>query len=62
MSEVEWIHGRVPAGKKQWCAEYPADISIGVGHMNDFKFVSGLYLEDGGQEYPLFLYMERPGL
>ena len=35
---------------------------MGVGHMNDFKFVSGLYLEDRGQEYPLFLYMERPGL
>ena len=42
-------------------ADYAADISMGVGHVNDFRFVTGLYSQDGGRDYPLFLYMERPG-
>ena len=37
--EVKWIHGRIPTGKQQWCADYAADISMGMGHINDFRFV-----------------------
>ena len=57
--EVKWIRGRIPAGKQQWRADYAADISMGVGHINDFRFVQGLYLEDAGTSFPIFLYMER---
>ena len=57
--EVKWIRGRIPTGKQQWRADYAADISMGVGHINDFRFVHGLYLEDAGTSFPIFLYMER---
>ena len=58
--QVKWIRGRTPPGKLQWRPDYAADINMGVGRINDFSFVQGLYLEDAGRKFPLFLYMERP--
>jgi hypothetical protein len=57
--QVKWIRGRTPPGKRQWRAEYAADISMGVGHVNNFHFMSGLYSKVADRKFPLFLYMER---
>ena len=32
---------------------------MGVGHVNNFQFISGLYLKVADRKFPLFLYMER---
>ena len=58
--QVKWIRGRTPPGKAQWRPDYAGDISLGVGHVNDFQFVQGLYLNIADRKFPLFLYMERP--
>jgi hypothetical protein len=60
--QVKWIRGRTPPGKKQWRPDYAADISMGFGSINGFRFVQGLYLTFADQKFPLFLYMERPPL
>ena len=57
--DVKWIRGRTPPGQKQWRPDYAAAISIGMGHVNDFQFVRGLYLNFADRKFPLFLYMER---
>ncbi len=56
---AKWVRGMTPVGKRQWRVDYAADIEIGVGHVNGFRFVNGVYLEDGGRDFPIFLYMER---
>ena len=58
--QTKWIRGRTPPGKAQWRPDYAGDISLGVGHVNDFQFVQGLYLNIADSKFPLFLYMERP--
>ena len=58
--QVKWIRGRTPPGKVQWRPDYAADISIGIGHLNDFQFMRGLCLNIADRKFPLFLYMERP--
>ena len=37
-----------------------ADISIGLGHINNLVIVNGITIEDGGNDCPIFLYLERP--
>ena len=37
-----------------------ADISIGLGHINNYVIVSGITIEDGGNDLPILLYLERP--
>ncbi len=57
---AKWVRGRTEPGKKQWQVGYAADIDVGVGHINGWRFINGVYLVDGDQEFPIFLYMERP--
>ena len=37
-----------------------ADISIGLGHINNYVIVSGITIEYGGNDFPILLYLERP--
>ena len=57
--QVKWIRGRTPPGMAQWRPDYAGDISIGIGHVNNFQFVQGLFLNIADRKFPLFLYMER---
>ena len=37
-----------------------ADLSIGLGHINNYVIVRGITIEDGGHDLPIFLCVERP--
>ena len=36
-----------------------ADLPI-VGHINHYAIVSGITIEDGGNDFPIFFYLELP--
>ena len=55
--QVKWNRGRTPPGQR--CPDYAGDIHIGVGLVNDYQFVQGLYLDIADCQFPLFLCMAR---
>ncbi len=53
------VKGRTPVGRRQWRPDDIADVEVGLGHIDNFRFVRGIYLEDSGRDVPICLYMER---
>ena len=37
-----------------------ADIPNGLGHISNYVIVSGITIDEGKHDFPIFLYMERP--
>ena len=46
---------------ERWRSDYVADVSIGLGHINNYVIVNGITTDDGMNDCPLFLDLERPG-
>ena len=45
---------------ERWRPDYTVDISNGNGHINNYVSVSGITIEDGGNDCPTFVRLERP--
>ena len=56
---AKWVRGRQPAGGVMWRPDYVADIGCGPSSVNNFNFVTGITLDRSGNDFPIFLYMER---